>query len=103
MMIKKHQATNANGERNKKRKTMAVKISTSGYCQEILARQLPHLPRKKTKLKTGTKSTIESFLPQTGQSDRPVSGDLPVPYRKATTFKKLPTTAPIAKIKKYHR
>ena len=79
MMIKKHQATNANGERNKKRKTMAVKISTSGYCQEIFARQVPHLPRKKIKLKTGTKSITESFLPQTGQNDRPQNGDWFVP------------------------
>src|SRR5690606_13592791 len=48
----------------------AVTSSTSGYCTEIGALQLRHLPRSASQLNTGMFSYHDSWWPQWGQCER---------------------------------
>ncbi len=74
-------------------KSTPVKISTRGYCQEIFDLQNRQRPLSQKKLKIGTRSREFSFPPQDKHIDLFLL-PLPMPWRKITTFKKLPTATP---------
>ena len=76
-----------------------VQSSTKGYCQEIFARHVRHWALRIKKLTTGTSSRHLRVLLQNEQCDLP-SSVCPVPQRKPTTFKKLPTIEPRTNKKK---
>jgi hypothetical protein len=50
--------------------------STNGYCQDIGVLHVRHLPRRKTKLKTGTRSSAVRVLPHEKHLERP---PIPIP------------------------
>ncbi len=89
---------------NGSKKVKPEASSTRGYCQDNFFRQTKHLPSWIIKLTTGINSYHFNCWLQKRQWDRPLhflklknrpSGS----YRKASTFKKLPTIRPKIKRK----
>ena len=81
-------------------KMKPVRISTRRYCGDIFDLQTLQRPARIIKLKIGTSSRQRNFFLQEKQTDLPEAIGMSVPYRSATTFRKLPTKVPKIKTKR---